>query len=756
MNGSRKPRWPFYCAVLVGTITALFLGWRWVRQVPEPPPYPPHETDPLRSSAPTTEQAESIRIALISPETGRPPGTPPLMANAVKFAVSRMNRLGGIGGTPVELLTFDNRGTPIGAQQAARQAILKDVSAVIGGWYSSNAMAMARILQTAGIPMIATGASNPDVTRIGNCIFRVQFVDSFQGAVMAEYAFRMLGARKAVVLVNIENKYSPYLGDVFSEQFRQFGGEILNRGEFLGKDTDFSYLIPPFRELSPDVIYLPAYDKESTAIMGLVRDAGITATFLGADGWVPEMIDHGGEAVRGALYTKAWHPDATQIQGLLDVYKEWVQTNGPVKRDVTVLSLDACHLLFAAIRAAVTPTPENIRNALARTKNFRGIAGTYSFDLNGDPIKPIQIVQLAAPRPKLVGSIEPRSVKLGVIFATSGDAALTNVMGFEAARFAADKINRMGGILANTVELLEYDNQSTAAGSRRAAETAVADGVVAVIGPSHSSHALAMAPIFQRAGIPMVTPTATNPKVTRERDFVFRTCFTDRLQGRVLAEFALKQLRARTAVVMTNTDSEYSVDLARFFIERFNKDGRVLAELDYLENSVDFSDPLRAVAHYGPHVVFVPGYPRDSAYILRQAHDLGISAIFLGGDAWDEMMYDYTRIGLDGNYYAGHWHADLPNPRSLRFVTEYAKSHPLHRTGLVALTYDTVNLIADAIRRAGVFHPSEIRKALAATKDFQGITGMIRFDENGDPVKPVMILKFSKGAGVFHSMVTPE
>jgi branched-chain amino acid transport system substrate-binding protein len=207
---------------------------------------------------------------------------------------------------------------------------------------------------------------------------------------------------------------------------------------------------------------------------------------------------------------------------------------------------------------------------------------------------------------------------------------------------------------------------------------------------------------------------------------------------------------------MTNANNQYSVDLARFFIERFAKDGRVVAELDYLQSANDFRSQLAEVRRHSPDVVFVPGYPRDSAFIIRQARSLGIDSIFLGGDGWDDLMYDYAGSEIVGSYFAEHWHVDMPDPRSADFVRRYASRHRRFRTGLVALTYDAVCLLSDAVQRAGTPDPTAIRDALAATRNFSGIAGRVVFDENGDPRKPVVILRFDAKAAAFHRVMNME
>ena len=421
-----------------------------------------------------------------------------------------------------------------------------------------------------------------------------------------------------------------------------------------------------------------------------------------------------------------------------------------------ILALDATFLAFDAIRRAGSANPTLLRDALAATSGFRGASGVYTFDRNGDPDKYLIIMRLAERSSEYIMHMYPSRVTLGVIFAKTGDAAGVNIMAFEAARFAADEINLKGGVLAHRIDLLEYDNQSTALGSRRAAEEAVKAGVSAVIGASWSSHSAAMAPVLEAAGVPMVSPASTNPDVTRNHDFIFRTCYNDYLQGEVMAQFALKHLNARTAAVIINANNKYSVDLAEYFVKRFEKEGNVVAKVDYLQETNDFRPLLERIVTLTPDVVFVPGYTRDAAFIIRQARGMGMKSVFLGGDGWDDMMYEYAAKEIVGSYFSEHWHVDIPDPDSRKFVERYAPAHKLHRTGLVALTYDTVYLLADAMRRAGSTLPSEIRNALAATKEFKGVTGVVTFDENGDPRKPVVVLRFDEGHAVFEQIVYPH
>jgi branched-chain amino acid transport system substrate-binding protein len=223
-----------------------------------------------------------------------------------------------------------------------------------------------------------------------------------------------------------------------------------------------------------------------------------------------------------------------------------------------------------------------------------------------------------------------------------------------------------------------------------------------------------------------------------------------------MAHFALTALNAGTAAVMTNASNQYSVDLARCFMDRFQKEGRVVAEVDYLQAANDFRSELNEIQRFYPDVVFVPGYTRDSAFIIRQARNMGIGCIFLGGDGWGNFMYDYAGDAVIGSYFSNNWHIDQPGPGNRAFSKRYAERCNYSPNGLVALTYDTVYLLADAIRRARSAAPEAIRDALADTRDFIGLTGPVVFDANGDPRKQVVILRFGPDGAVFDRILEIE
>lgn len=353
-------------------------------------------------------------------------------------------------------------------------------------------------------------------------------------------------------------------------------------------------------------------------------------------------------------------------------------------------------------------------------------------------------------------AVAQEPVKIAAIFATSGIAAVDNHPGIQGSRLAATAINEKGGLLGRPVELVELDNGSTALGSKKAAKEAAAAGVCAVVGPFRSSHALAMAPVLQEARIPMVTPTATNPDVTRVGNYIFRAIYVDSFTAVKAAEFALKDLGAQTAAVITNTNEAYSIGLSRFFTDNFAKlGGRVLIESEYLNDTVEFKEMLSQVIEQKPDVVFLPGYSKDSGFIIKQARKMGLQCPFIGGDGWTNKMYNYGGEAISGNYYINYWHPDMDTDMSRDFVKGYEKTFNAAPAPGLVQTYDALLVLGDAIKRAGTADPGRIRDALAATDGYKGITGDYSFNANGDPIKPVVILQFEKSGSVFVKTIQP-
>jgi len=342
------------------------------------------------------------------------------------------------------------------------------------------------------------------------------------------------------------------------------------------------------------------------------------------------------------------------------------------------------------------------------------------------------------------------TVKVGAILGKTGKAAPANLIHLRGIRYAIEELNRQGGLLGKQIELIEFDNRSTPLGSKRAAQQAIEAGVIAVIGAVWSSHSLAMAPVLNNAGIPMISPSSTNPDVTRVGNCIFRACFVDSFQGAVMAEYAIQHLNAKTAGVLTNASRLYSIGLSDVFIEKFRqRGGKILYAGDYHQDTADFNLYIKKIKIEPPDVIFVPGGWSDSVLIVKQARKMGVKAIFLGGDSWSNIIANYKGSEIDGNYYTDHWHKDLPSDRSRRFFEHYSKEYGQVESSGIPLAYDAVMLLADAVCRVKSFDRFRIIEALATTENFSGVTGSITMNKNGDPIKPAVIIKIKSGENVF-------
>ncbi len=355
----------------------------------------------------------------------------------------------------------------------------------------------------------------------------------------------------------------------------------------------------------------------------------------------------------------------------------------------------------------------------------------------------------------------PEPIRIGSVFAKTGAGAEENSPNYRMVMLAAKIINAQGGLLGRPIEVVEFDTKSSPLGARQAALDAVAAKVVAVIGPSWSSQAMAMGPVLQEAGIPMIGATTTAAEVTGIGDFIFRACYTNGSQADALARFAFDDLLARRVVVVTIAGDVYSEGLSSVFSQRFTaQGGTVETQLRYLQNAMNFEEQVRAISEISPDLVFVAGYTRDSGLLLKQARGGGLEMPFLGGDGWTALEhYPYLDPAKGDNYYVSHWHPDLDSDASRAFVRLLKEEFGPDALGMIdagnANAYDAFGLVADAIRRAGSADPAAVRAALAATEDYPGVTGSITFKDSRDPHKPLVVLRITPDTVEYVKKVVP-
>jgi branched-chain amino acid transport system substrate-binding protein len=351
------------------------------------------------------------------------------------------------------------------------------------------------------------------------------------------------------------------------------------------------------------------------------------------------------------------------------------------------------------------------------------------------------------------------SIRIGFFGALTGPTATFALAGRNGARLAVEEANRAGGVLGRKIELLVEDDRGEASEAASAATKLITrDRVVALIGEFASSRSLAAAPIAQSQGIPMISPTSTNVEVTRKGDYIFRACFVDAYQGRVLASFARQNLKAATAALLVDSRNDYSVGLAEAFRADFAAaGGRIVAETKYSEGDSDFSAQLTALVPQKPDVLIVPGYYTDAGLIARQARALGLSSVLMGGDGWDSpKLVEIGGTALEGAYFSNHYSVDDPSEAARSFVATYRSTYGTDPDSIAASSYDAARMLFDAMRRAGSTEGRPLRDAIGKTTGFAGVTGGITMDENRNPVKSAVVLKIENGRFRFAASVSPS
>ncbi len=325
---------------------------------------------------------------------------------------------------------------------------------------------------------------------------------------------------------------------------------------------------------------------------------------------------------------------------------------------------------------------------------------------------------------------------------------------------AANQINQAGGIDGRKIDIvLEDDRGSPELAATLANKLTRQDKVVALIAGGVSGSSLAAGPIAQSAKVPMISPSSTNPAVTQSGDYVFRACFIDAFQGEVMARFAARTLSATKAAILLDFNSPYSRGLTEFFELSFTKlGGQVVSKHFYTQGDSDYRGQLSSIKAAQPDVIYLPGYYTEIAMIAKQARRLGMTQTLLGGDGWDAPeLWPLASDSINGSYISNHYSVEDPSPIVQKFVHEYKLAYGnLVPDAHAALAYDAMRFLADAIQRAGTTESTKLRDALAATKNFPGVTGIISMDSQRNAVKPATILKLENGAYVFQETIQPE
>lgn len=354
-------------------------------------------------------------------------------------------------------------------------------------------------------------------------------------------------------------------------------------------------------------------------------------------------------------------------------------------------------------------------------------------------------------------------IKVGGNFEITGNVANYGQSVYNGVKLAFKEANAQGGVLGKQLTLVVADNKSEPAEAANAITKLITqDKVSALIGPVVSSNVLAASQIAIDNKIPLLTPTATNPKITvdngKVKEYIFRSCFIDPFQGIAMANFATKAMQVKTAAIYIDNSSDYSKGLAEFFEQAFVKNGgKIVAKEAFLQKDQDFKSALTKIKASNPDVIFIPAYYQEVGLIVKQARELGINIPLLGSDGWDspKLVEIAGKEALNNTFFSNHYSPEDKDPRVVKFVEAYKKEYGQMPDALAALGYDGGLMLIDAIKRANSTEPAKIKEALAQTKNLQVSTGVLTLDANHDPMKTAVVIEMKDGKQTFKEKVNP-
>ncbi|MBO9667463.1 MAG: ABC transporter substrate-binding protein [Bdellovibrio sp.] len=349
-------------------------------------------------------------------------------------------------------------------------------------------------------------------------------------------------------------------------------------------------------------------------------------------------------------------------------------------------------------------------------------------------------------------------ITIGEYDSLTGSDATFGLSTNKGVRLAFDEINAAGGVKGKKLALITLDDQ----GKNEEAAAAVTrlitqNKVTAIIGGVASGRSKAAAPIAQAKGVPFVSPSSTNPDVTKAGDYVFRVCFIDPFQGSVMAKFAQENLKAKKVAILRDVKNDYSVGLADAFATDFKKrGGEIVTDVSYQAGDIDFKAQLTQIRSKNPDAIYVPGYYTEVGLIAQQARQLGIKAPLMGGDGWDsDKLSEIGKEAINGNYYSNHYTVESTDPAVTEFIKKFKAKYNETPDALAALGYDAAKILAAAMERAPDLSGKSIRDELAKTKDFPAVTGKITLNENRDAVKSAVVVQVEGQNRKYITTVSP-
>ena len=354
------------------------------------------------------EAAEPLRIGEVISLTGAVSSFGVSAHHGVQLAAEETNEAGGVRGHTLEVRSLDGRGSVEGATLAMTRLIVEDgVRLILGEVESTNSIAMAKLAQERRIPMVSPASTNPKVTDGRDYVFRVCFVDAFQGFVMAKFGREHLKLQRVAVLKDPMSDYSTGLADVFTRKFTEMGGKVVAQENYARGDQDFRAQLRRILAAHPEALYVPGYYSEVAAIVIQAKELGLSIPLMGADGWDSEKLyELAGPALEGHYFSNHYSAEdpSPRSQRFIAAYK---RKFGAVPDSLAALGYDAARVAIEALKRAKTLEGPSIRDAIAQTKDFPGVTGNITLDQNRNAVKPAVVVQIQEGHPKYVTTVAP-------------------------------------------------------------------------------------------------------------------------------------------------------------------------------------------------------------------------------------------------------------------------------------------------------------------------------------------------------------
>lgn len=367
---------------------------------------------PAPAEATTAQAPSNAENELVIGEFGSLTGTEATFGQStdrgLKMAIEEKNKAGGVKGRQLKLIALDDQGKAEEAAAAVTRLITQNkVIALVGEVASSRSLAAAPIAQENKIPMISPSSTNPKVTEIGDYVFRVCFIDPFQGTVMAKFAFENLKAKKVAILRDVKSDYSVGLADFFIKKFKELGGEIVSDESYQGGEMDFKAQLTQIKSKKPDAIFIPGYYTEVGLIARQARALNVTVPLLGGDGWdSSKLYEIGAKDINGSYFSNHYTSESTDPL-VKDFIKRYQEKYGEVPDGLAALGYDAGRVLIDAMERAAELKPELIKNEIAKTKDFAGVTGKITIDSQRNASKPAVVVKVDGNVNRFVTTISP-------------------------------------------------------------------------------------------------------------------------------------------------------------------------------------------------------------------------------------------------------------------------------------------------------------------------------------------------------------